>query len=259
MDKKSFVNIFHLEDKNSISNLFDKLILASKTGHTIYCNEFYTPNIWKTLEEIEGELFVKVISYGLFEDAERKMIAFTGEENEESLEFPVKVIFIKNKSKFKTLKHKDYLGAIMSLGIKREKLGDVVLSGEGCYFPVCSDISDYVFANLDTIGNNPCSFEVLNPSVDTIPAANYEEKVIIISSLRMDCFISSICNVSRAVAVEMIDNGKVLLDYIEVKSKEKKVSTKSVITVRGYGKFKIGEEIGTTQKDRIRILVKKYI
>ena len=256
MDKKSFINLFHLEDKNSISNLFDKVILASRTGQTIYCNEFYTPKVWKTLEEIQIELEVKVFTYGLFEDSERRMIAFT---NEEDLNFPVKILSIKNKSKFSALKHKDYLGAIMSLGIKREKLGDIVLSGEGCYFPVCSDISDYVFINLNTIGNSPCSFEVLDASTDITKAKNYEEKVIIISSLRMDCIISSICNISRSVAVEMIDNGKVLLDYTEVKSKEKKVLPESVITVRGYGKYKIGEEIGTTQKDRIKMLVKKYI
>lgn len=256
MDKKSFINLFTSEDKNSISNLFDKVILANRTGQTVYCNEFYTPKVWKTLEEIQVELGVEVANYGLFEDSERRMLAFTSGEK---LKFPVKVLSIKNKSKFKALKHKDYLGAIMSLGIKREKLGDIVLSGEGCCFPVCSDISDYMFINLNTIGNNPCSFQVLDASIAVIPTASYEEKVIIISSLRMDCIVSSICNVSRAVAVEMIDSGKVLLDYTEVKSKEKKVSPESVITVRGYGKFKVGEEIGTTQKDRIRLLIKKYI
>ena len=256
MDKKNFINLFHLEDKNSISNLFDKVILASRTGQTIYCNEFYTPNVWKTLEEIQIELSVKVFNYGLFEDSERRMIAFTSGG---VLKFPVKVLSIKNKSKFTTLRHKDYLGAIMSLGIKREKMGDIVLSGDGCYFPVCSDISDYMFINLDRIGNSPCSFEVLDTFIGSIPIANYEEKVIIISSLRIDCIVSSICNVSRTVATEMMDNGKVLLDYTEIKSKEKKVRINSVMTVRGYGKFKIGEEIGTTQKDRIKILVKKYI
>jgi len=256
MDKKSFTNLFNLEDKNSISNLYDKMTLSSRTGQTIYSNEFYTPNVWKTLEEIQIQLGVKVVNYGLFEDAERRMIAFTSEDN---LDFPVKVISLKNKSKFKVLRHKDYLGAIMSLGIKREKLGDIVLNEQGCYFPLCSDISDYVFINLDTIGNNPCSFEVLDTSVDVLPNANYEEKVIIVSSLRMDCIISSICNVSRTTSCQLIDNGKVLLDYTEVKSKEKKASPDGIITVRGFGKFKIGEEIGTTQKNRIKIIIKKYI
>jgi RNA-binding protein YlmH len=256
MDKKNFLNLFPLEDKNSISSLFDKVILASRTGQTIYCNEFYTPKVWKTLEQIQTELGVKVFNYGLFQDAERRMIAFAEEEN---LEFPVKVLTIKNKSKFKTLKHKDYLGAIMSLGIKREKFGDIVLNGESCYFPVCYDISEYVFINLNTIGSNPCSSEVIEPSLDIIKAASYEEKIIITSSLRMDCIISAICNISRSVATEMISNGKVLLDYTEIKSKEKKVSPESVITVRGFGKFKIGEELGITQKDRIRMIIKKYI
>ena len=255
MNKKEFINLFQLEDKNSISNLFDKVILASKTGQTIYCNEFYIPKVWKTLQEIQIQLGVKVFNYGLFEDAQRKMIAFS---HEEKLQFPVKVLSVTNKSKFSKLEHKDYLGAIMSLGIKREKLGDIMVSGEACYFPICDDISDYVFANLNRIGNCPCSFQVLDNYVDLIPTASYEEKVIIISSLRMDCVVSSICNISRSFAVEMIDNGKVLLDYTEISSKEKKVSEESIITVRGYGKFKIGEVIGTTQKDRIRLLIKKY-
>ncbi len=256
MDKKSFVNMMQLDDKNLISNLYEKFQLSYKTGKTIYCNDFYTPNIWRKLEKYQVELGIKVINFGLFEEAERRMIAFSKDED---LNFPIKVVCIRNKSKFSILRHKDYLGAIMSLGIKREKIGDIVVNENCCFLPICSEISDYIFNNLETIGNSPCSFEFMDYCEETLPHINYEEKGIIVSSTRIDCMISSLCNISRNSALEMINTGKVLIDYEEVNSKEKKVQLGNVIIIRGYGKFKIAEETGNTQKGRIRILIKKYI
>lgn len=256
MDKKTFASLMNMEDKNFTSNLYDKIILFQKTAKTVIVNEFLTPNIWKMLEKNQNQLEICVKNFGLFEEAERKMIALS---QEEFVQFPIKVVQIKNKSKFSDLEHKDYLGALMSLGIKREKIGDLVINGDVCYFPICDEISDYVLNNLATVGNNPCSVEIIKDNFQIIPSSKFTEISLISTSLRIDCIVSAICNISRNKAIDFISHGKVLLDYLEVKEKDKVVNLGDMITIRNFGKFKIIETIGNTQKGRVKLLIKKYI
>jgi RNA-binding protein YlmH len=147
----------------------------------------------------------------------------------------------------------------MSLGIKREKFGDLVLDNQSCFGALCEDILDYVLLNLNQVGKCPCTVEVIEElETENIKTAS-ENFVLTSTSLRLDSIVSSICNLSRSKAVDIIHNGKVLLDYVEVKEKDKLVNINEALTIRGYGKYKIIEEIGSTQRGRLRLLVKKYV
>ena len=256
MNKNNFLSLMNMEDKNSLSNIYEKIVFFQKTGKTVFINEFLTPNVWSLLISNEKQLEITVQTFGLFEEAERRMVAFS---EEQEFSYPIKVVCIKNKSKFSNLKHKDYLGAVMSLGIKREKIGDIVLHENLCFFPVCEEISGYILNNLKTVGNSPCSVEVINDSFNLDISPNYTEISVITTSLRIDCVVSSICNISRNKAIELIAQGKVQINYLEIKEKDKVISFNDRITIRGFGKFNVKEEIGSTQKGRIKLLVKKYI
>lgn len=256
MDKKTFLNIVNYEDKILLSNLYDKIMLGEKIHSPVFTNEFYTPNLWKTITRLGNEFTVNIYTYGIFEECERKTIAFS---KESIYEYPVKLIKITNKSKFERLQHRDYLGAIMALGIKREKFGDLILDGDICYGAVCADVTQFVLYNLNYIGRCPCEVKILeNPGAEEIKP-KYETLSIISTSLRLDSIVSSLCSISRSKAVELINSGKVLVDYIETYEKDKMADFQSTITIRGYGKFKIIEEVGFTQKSRLRLSVRKYV
>lgn len=258
MDKKVFLNSIMYEDKVLISNLYDKIRLADKTNTTIYTNEFYPPIVWKTLEKNSSILGVKVFSYGIFEEAERRSIAFSNYG--EVYNFSIKLIKVTSKSSFNKLEHKDFLGALMSLGFKREKFGDLLVCDGCAFFAVCEDVCDYVISNISSIGKTPCDIEVIDMNEDKkIPKAKFEELIINCTSLRLDSIISSICGISRSKSVLLINQGKVLVDYGEADEKDFMVEMGEVITIRGYGKFKIGEEIGKSLSGRCKLAIKKYI
>lgn len=256
MDKKAFLNRFNSVDSSIVSSIYDKIVLAEKTNRTIYTGEFYTPNIWKPMEIICAELGIKLYAYGIFEDAERKVMAFSYNE---VWDYPVNLIKITCKDKFNKLKHKDYLGAVMSLGIKREKFGDMILKNDDCYLAAQVDISDYINMNLTSVSRCHCAINVLDTNVTEIPVYDFETIIVNVSSLRIDCVVSSLCNTSRSKAEELIRQGKVLVDYSEASRKDKILKSDCIITVRGYGKFKIIEEAGWTGSGRTKILVKKFI
>lgn len=256
MDKKTFLNRFNSVDSSIVSGIYDKIVLAKKTNRTIYTGEFYTPNIWKPMEIICMELGIGVYTNGIFEDAERKIMAFSYDE---VWEYPISLIKITCKDKFNKLKHKDYLGSLMSQGIKREKFGDLILKDDECYLAVQKEISDYIRMNLKSVSRCTCAISVLDTSITEIPVYDFQTIIVNVSSLRIDCVVSSLCNTSRSKAEELIRQGKVLIDYSEALRKDKTLKSDCIVTVRGYGKFKIIEEAGWTGSGRIKIVVKKFI
>jgi len=255
MDKKSFINYINYEDKTIISSIYDKVILSEKCGKTIFTNDFLPPVLWNSLLKLKQEFDIEIEAFGVFEDAERRMLAFTSSAIEQ---YPIDILKITNKSQFSTLKHKDYLGAVMALGIKREKLGDFILNENHCYVPVCSEISDYILFNLQTVGKNPCEVTVISDLSMEMPSVNLEDMTIISSSLRVDCIVSELCNLSRNSATEIIKQGKVQINYEPIYEKDYMLKDNSVLTVRGYGKFKFCSQISETSKGRLKIKIQKY-
>ncbi|MGH4120059.1 RNA-binding protein [Clostridium sp.] len=257
MDKKEFLNSINCDDKNLISSIYNKMQLAEKTNKIVFTSDFISPAIWNEILVKCENYKVKAFTSGIFKDADRRILAFSC--TDEPSEYPINLLEIRNKSKFSTLLHKDYLGAIMSLGINREKLGDLIVQDEICYATVCSEISNYITSNLESIANCPCEACEYDYMNNNLPQRKFQEKIVISTSCRLDGLVAAICNVSRNNSVGLISEGKVLLNYFQCFKKDETLKNNDTLTIRGYGKFKIREIIGTTQKDRLKIAILKYI
>jgi RNA-binding protein YlmH len=257
MDKNYFLNSINYEDKNLISSIFNKLQIAEKTSKVVFTNEFVSPDVWNQVSVACESYKVKSFANGIFKDADRKMVSFS--TLGEPTIYPITLLKISNKSKFSSLGHKDYLGAIMSLGIKREKLGDLITEDAACYATVCSDISNYIITNLSSVSNCPCEAREYDYIEQNLPKRKFQQRVVISTSLRLDGMVSAICNVSRNNSVELIASGKILVNYFQCLKKDKTIKNNDTLTIRGYGKFKIEDIIGTTQKERLKVAIKQYI
>lgn len=246
------------EDKNFISNIYDKITLSRKSGKVVFSNEFYTPDVWKKLQELSTKLGINVSSYGVFEESERHMVCFFSNQELNRYDYPIKLVKIINKSKFTKLAHKDFLGALMSLGINREKLGDLITEENTCFCAMCEDIYDYVSNRLTSIGKCPCTLVDIVDR-EEIPKPKLVDQVIIATSYRVDCIVSALSGISRNKCLSLINSGKVLVDYEVVTEKDRLVNMNSVITLRGYGKYKILGTNGNSGSGRLRINMKKYV
>ena len=129
------------------------------------CEKYQAPRFSKFLDErgqaeILKEPFANTMLYGGYEDAEWKMFgAFPDYMEATGSEFPIKVLEIRKK--YKTpLGHRNYLGTILSLGIDRNKIGDILVEDSGAYVFVSSDISDFLAENITKIScwNNIINF-----------------------------------------------------------------------------------------------------
>ena len=165
---------------------------------------------------------------------------------------------IRNKSNFSNLRHKDYLGAILSLGIDRNKIGDVVVKDDRAYVPVMEDISSYILNNLASIGKSPVEISILYDLVD-LPSIDFDEISINVQSLRLDSVVAKLANISRSKAIELLDSSKVLVNYVKSKDKSQELLKGTRLTIRGNGKYIVGDIIGETRSGKQRIIVKKYV
>lgn len=255
MNKKDFIEFFKYDDAASLANLYEKAALSNKTGKCIFFNEFYPPVIWTRLIELENKLGVKIDTFGIFECADRRVIAFNRHYGEE---VPITLAEIGINSKFENITHRDCLGSIMSFGIKREKFGDLVLNENKLYFPVVDEVFDYISERLTKIKHTPIKVKRADSYTET-SKKNYEEKVIVVTSLRIDALVSSITGVSRSKAIDLIKQNFVKVNYMDVNEKDKYISMKDVVTIKKYGKFIFDEEVSKTNKERLRIKIKKFI
>lgn len=256
MDNKLGLN--YLGDKTKLTYLIDKVRTAKKTWGTVF-TDFLTPEDESLLRNICFQESMEVKFLGGKGNCERVMAAiFTDEINEE---FPIDVIKIIGNSKFENLDHRDYLGSILALGIKREKLGDINVYDEEAEAEIYvhRDMSSYICQNLTKIKHSGIKISIIDMASAREKIQKFSDMKINIASLRFDAVVSAIINLSRTNAVELIKSGNVKLNYSVKYELDSKIKIDDLISIKGFGRFKVEDILGITRSDRIVLLVKKYL
>ena len=171
--------------------------------------------------------------------------------------FPIVRLKIVNKSAV-SFSHRDVLGAVMALGLKRDTVGDIIVGEKISYMFIAESVAEYLIQQLTKIASSGVEVSVDNtallPQIKT-----YEDLSDTVASTRLDCVVAAICRLSRSAAVEAIVSGRVLLNGFETIKPTAEVEEKSVISVRQHGKFVVYAITDKTKKGRIVLKYKKYI
>ena len=206
---------------------------------------------------------VKYELFGGHESCERQIIRFGDLESlgyEE--EFPIVVLCIEPLiEKFSDeLGHRDFLGALMNLGIKREVLGDIIVKGNRAYVFCLTEIAEYICKELTRIKHTSVKISILEDAGEiTDLQRQLEDLEVLVSAPRFDAIVAAICRLSRGQAQELFRAKKVLLNNRVFENNSAVLKPNSVITVRGYGKYIYIGEGGKTRKDRIYVHLQKYV
>lgn len=255
MDRKKFKTSFEGIDEFLIASLCDDIELCEQIEYPVYTKYFYPPQITKKILDMTiGNL--RFEKYGLNDDCEKNILAIYPSEFKEILDFPVVFFRVQNKSKFKTLAHKDYLGSILGTGIKRELLGDLIVEDDSCYGIATEESFKIIEEKLDVVGRNPV--EIYKITKEEIPQMKYEEISTTVTSLRLDNIVPSIINLSRSKALELIESGFVSVNYSVEKDKSRIIKEKDVITIYKKGKYVFIKQSGENKKGKLRININKF-
>ena len=157
------------------------------------------------------------------------------------------------------MSHRDYLGSILGLGIDRSKTGDILVFDGSALCYVKKEISDYIASNIEKVGRNSVKAKVVDISDIELPKLKTEEKSFTVASLRIDAVAGGAFNIPRGKIQLLIEGEKTFLNFLPEISPSKTVGEGDMISVRGFGRFKILSVNGKTKKDRISITVLKYV
>lgn len=262
---KILENYKNPEERILVASILDKIELANKTGivqNTDFLDIYQKALINKILKQKEG---IEYFSFGGGNLAEREVIFFI--PSKRKIDEEEKIAYIQDKIAViriiipkEKYEHREYLGGILKLGVERKKIGDIIIKDNQADIIVIRNILEFLQTNL------PCLTRFKNAIIQEIDInkinekkLQFEEKIIQISSNRLDNIVSELACTSRNKAVQIIDSERVFINgKIETKL-TKQIKEKDIITIRGKGKYIYDSEIGNTKSGRIKLKILKYI
>lgn len=252
----------------------DKLFSALVDDKLVQCKNDCLITNTRFLDLRQQDIFLRhrkdrdavPVLFGGYRESERKIGVFVpalyGVSTEDELfDFGIDLLVGVRieKDRFSTLSHRDYLGAIMSLGIKRETVGDILPDEKGASVVVFREIAPHIIKNLDRIGKGSCKCTLMPLCEIEKSATSTQEVFATVASLRLDNVVSTAFSVSRRLACEGIEQKKVFVDGVLCDKADKRVSVGSKIVFQGRGKAVLTQQNGLSKKDRPKIIIKKYI
>ena len=257
---KTYEHIKGIEEKQFIKSIVDYIYRADKQNRP-----FFTPFYNK--EWMEGVLnqyapkagYVSYAFFGGYEGAERQKVAVTPYPlNDEAFEIGALNIEVKT-GLGKALSHRDYLGAILALGIERDRIGDIIPHESGAFVVVDEIMIPYLRSQLSTIGRyQKISVEELSLNELTVIQPHTKEWNTTVSALRMDAVSAAAFGLSRSECTKLIQGEKAKRNGMRV-SPSDLLKEGDIITLRGYGKAKLKAINGYTKKERLHITIEKYV
>lgn len=254
------------DDKILLAQILDKVESVenkNKIEHTDFLDLAKIELVQKFINKIKIENYM---SYGGFEQAERKMFViypenFNSVVVEKNLSNIIQIVRIELPDDLKgKYTHRDYLGAVIKLGIKREKVGDIIVDDSGADIIVDKDISKFLLENLGELTRFSKSTITIENIEDLRPVEiKKEEFEIIVSSLRLDNVISELARCSRNKALDIINMERVFVNFECETKKTKQIKPGDMVTIRGKGRFYIKELVGETRSGRTIIKIEKFV
>lgn len=253
-----YIQPVNSEEREFCRHIADLISIGSKSGMPKFSG-FLTERE-QQLAQIQSDIAkVECFFWGGHGEAVRRMFCSQKAEPED---FPLEAVtFIRPSSYARSgkdmLSHRDFLGALMSLGIKRDQIGDIAVSGEGAVVFASQNVLPLILDEISKIGRVGVRSE--RGIKIALPQQKFEEIYLAVSSLRIDAIISGVCGLSRDRAASLIRSGGTVVNGIEISSSSANLEEGDVFSVKGYGKFVFSDLGSLTKKGKTHVTIKKYI
>ena len=192
-----------------------------------------------------------IVLSGGHPSAERKMLILSpaGQDNPPDPADFIAALRVSPADKKAKLSHRDYLGSLMTLGLSRSRLGDIIVAQSSAYVLTAKDTAKIILTQLDRVAGTSAKVEEV--TLGDIPSEVQEdarEQTISVSSLRLDCVVSGAFNMARSKAADAITRGFISVNWQEVLKPDRTLSEGDMIGFRGRGRAKIAKIGGLSRK-----------
>lgn len=247
------------QEADYLKKRFIDLSKRAEDKNIVTFSNFLNLNELNIFHQISKELYSSFQAFGGYDYAERQMVAFIPDALYYVWEYPMDAIrFEPSHLKFaEALTHRDVLGALMNLGIKREMLGDLLMAEDDIVVFCTDSVTDYIIEQCSRIRHTTVNAR-------RIPITNFDyqpkfvEKDGIVSSLRLDTILADVCKLPRSAAQKIISDGNAFINSKKIQQNDYNCQNGDILSVRHVGKFQIETTDLVTKKGRIRYHYKVY-
>ncbi|MBR4703840.1 MAG: RNA-binding protein [Oscillospiraceae bacterium] len=248
------------EDDELLARVLDKIDIRERSGRMQH-SRFLSERDRLCIEPVLRELGTTAVFWGGCPEAERTVFILPADwQTEEQVrtgeDSPVCVLRAHWRGA-EGLGHRDFLGALMALGIERDLIGDIIPREGSCDIVLLREIAPYVLQNLSSAGRTALTLE----EIPEAEAREAEFRLIrdTVASLRLDAIVGSGFSLSREKASAAIRAGRVTLNGMECLKPDKPVEAGSKISLRGLGKIRLAEAGGLSRKGRTQVLIHRFV
>lgn len=241
-----------------IRKILDKIEMVINK-HIIQTTDFLDPyEIYLAESVLNRFIDINYLIEGGYEDSERKIIViYPNYISKKDIVIPIS--FLEINGDLSELKHRDYLGAILSLGLTREKVGDIIVKENSGIIILKEEIISFVIYNLGNIKNKNVNVTKLDKQDLKVSKSQYMEIDKFIVSLRVDSIISAVLNLSRKESINIIKAENIKVNFKLVEKPSKEIKEGDTISVKGFGRFILYQIKGRSKSGRfictIRIIL----
>lgn len=157
------------------------------------------------------------------------------------------------------LDHGDYLGALLGLGIKRDKIGDLHVRADGCHALVAEEIAEFLVGHLKQVHRADVTTSVLPLSALRESKQELSEMMLSVASMRLDGIASDVFRLSRTKIVEPIRAGRCRVNWKTEEDPSAPLRAGDVVSMKGFGRFRVMEVEGLSKSGRTRVRVGKFV
>ena len=244
--------------KRRMLDLADIADRRSQYTFTVFLNEAELAEFYEILPQLPP---VGYTVWGGRENAERNMLRFGSLENlgyEE--QFPICCVQVAplQKKFADDLSHRDFLGAVMHLGIERQEIGDILVGEKEAYLFCTETMAEYICRELETVRHTSVRCTVVENPPEMLTEKRQEGEIQAASE-RIDGVISKICRISRSECSELFRRGLVFVNGRAIENTSYILKAGDKVSVRGQGKFEYCGIIGQTRKGNLILQYERYV
>ncbi len=244
-----------MNDKKDLYRLSKIKEMCENNYFPVYSN-FYDQGFQAKIQDIMKLYDVPYLFFGGNNQCERRILSIYPDYiRKDDLVWPICSLIFKTTS---VMNHRHVLGTLMSLGIRRELIGDINVGDDWVQVIIHKRIKDYLLTHFNEI--NHCKINCLVKEIDEILVfeRQYKRINLIATSNRIDGILGKIWKHSRQNSLDFIKQKKVKINDNEITKRDYRIENDDLITLRGKGKARVINMDERTKKGNIRVLVDLY-
>ena len=252
-DRKAFLRQFSDDERIFASHVFDLVDDVWKGGspYTGFCDVRQQA----VVAAVAGREGVQVRFFGGYPDSERSVASLYREPDEPAFP-PIRAIRVQSHD---PVTHRDILGSVLALGLKRERIGDIIKTGDGQALFVLPPADRLILDELSRVGRQSVRCLPVDAPDKLDIIREYKTIAGTVASPRLDSVVSLCCGVGRAAAADRVKSGKVFVDAVNITNPAFGLKEECRISVRGSGKYLFTFDGRMSGKGRYHVIINKFI